>query len=99
MTAKSTSLENQLIVIFGASGDLTARKLIPSVFNLFKKDLLPERYAILGVGRSVFTDNEFRDKVVHENNHLKAEKSTLEGFASLIHYQSIDTSSPQDYTK
>ena len=91
--------ENQLIVIFGASGDLTARKLIPAIYNLYRKDLLPEKYSILGVGRSVFTDEEFRAKVVTSNPHLKKENSNLEGFASMVHYEAIDTSAPEDYKK
>ena len=95
--AKAKKQENQLIVIFGASGDLTARKLIPAMFNLFQKGLLPEKYGILGVGRSVYTDDEFRKKVVLNNSHLKSEEGSLDQFANLIHYQAIDTSDAEDY--
>jgi glucose-6-phosphate 1-dehydrogenase len=52
------------IIIFGASGDLTHRKLIPALFNLAKGGLLPERAYILGVGRSKMDDEEFRQLVV-----------------------------------
>jgi len=51
------------IIIFGASGDLTSRKLIPSLFNLFRKTLLPASYYIIGVARSDFTDDQFREKM------------------------------------
>lgn len=91
------SQENQLIVIFGASGDLTARKLIPAIYNLYRKKLLPERYAVLGVGRSEYSDDAFRAKVVTDNAHLNKDDDTLENFASLLHYQSIDTKAPEDY--
>ncbi len=49
------------IVIFGASGDLTERKLIPSLFNLCRKDRLPEKVRIVGYGNTDFTDEQFRE--------------------------------------
>ena len=55
--------DNQALVIFGASGDLTCRKLIPSVFDLYINNSLPEGYAVLGVSRTKLTDEEFREKM------------------------------------
>jgi len=66
--------QNQMLVIFGASGDLTARKLIPALFNLFKAKQLPENFVVLGASRSNMSDDAFRDKVVMESKYLK-EKS------------------------
>ena len=51
----------QAIVIFGASGDLTKRKLLPAFFHLYLEGLLPERFAIVGYARTEFTDDEFRE--------------------------------------
>jgi glucose-6-phosphate 1-dehydrogenase len=51
------------MIIFGASGDLTSRKLIPSLFNLFSKTLLPASFYIVGVARSPFSDDQFREKM------------------------------------
>lgn len=48
------------IVIFGASGDLTQRKLIPSLFNLYRKGRLPKQFRIVGYGNTAFTDEQFR---------------------------------------
>ncbi len=94
------SIENQILVIFGASGDLTQRKLIPAVHNLFCRKYLPETYIVLGIGRTEFSDDEFRKKVVHENDHLKkSSKKEQDDFASMIYYQSLDTSDPKDYSK
>ena len=45
-------IEPHVLVIFGGSGDLTKRKLIPAVYNLYTKKLLPNNFAILGVGRT-----------------------------------------------
>ncbi|MEB8347557.1 glucose-6-phosphate dehydrogenase, partial [Flavobacteriaceae bacterium KMM 6898] len=62
---------NQMLVIFGASGDLTARKLVPALFNLYKGKDLPEKFVVLGASRSNMSDEEFRKKVVHESSYLK----------------------------
>jgi len=95
--------DNQALVIFGASGDLTARKLIPAVYNLYLKNYLPEKYAILGVSRSSFSDESFRRKVVFENKFLLKkngrDKKSLVNFSKLIYYQEIDTKAQNDYWK
>jgi glucose-6-phosphate 1-dehydrogenase len=52
-----------LMVIFGASGDLTRRKLVPALFNLRRSGLLPEEFAVLGISRQPITDEEFRKRV------------------------------------
>ena len=51
---------NQLLVIFGASGDLTGRKLLPSLYELHVRRLLPERFCILGAARTEYSDDEYR---------------------------------------
>ena len=48
------------MVIFGAGGDLTKRKLIPAIYNLAKGKLLPEKFAIIGVSVEPFSTDEFR---------------------------------------
>jgi glucose-6-phosphate 1-dehydrogenase len=52
-----------ILVIFGASGDLTERKLIPSLYNLRLQGLLPRNFAVVGISRSTLSDEAFRDKV------------------------------------
>ena len=52
-----------VMVIFGASGDLTKRKLIPALYNLRRDGLLSDRFAVVGVSRSPMSDDEFRDKL------------------------------------
>src|SRR3954464_8909590 len=49
-----------VVVIFGASGDLTARKLIPAVYNLAQDNLLPADFFLVGYGRTAIPDDEFR---------------------------------------
>ena len=51
------------IVILGATGDLTARKLIPALFHLYLNDGLPQTFQIVGCARTRMDDNEFRNKM------------------------------------
>src|SRR5918999_4785419 len=51
--------EPAIIVIFGASGDLTKRKIMPALYALAYRRLLPEQFAIVGVARSEQSDEEF----------------------------------------
>ncbi|MEI6685663.1 MAG: glucose-6-phosphate dehydrogenase, partial [Planctomycetota bacterium] len=60
------------IVIFGASGDLTSRKLIPSLYRMDRKGRLPENIRIIGVARSPFDDNSFRLKMADAIKSLSA---------------------------
>src|SRR5881398_1034400 len=50
-------------VIFGASGDLTGRKLIPALYNLACQDLLPSGFAVIGLAITPMDDDEFREKM------------------------------------
>src|SRR6202789_359454 len=52
-----------VMVIFGAAGDLTARLLIPALYNLARADLLSKEFAVLGVARSQMSDDDFRKRV------------------------------------
>ena len=57
------------LVVFGASGDLTRRKLLPSLFQLFKRDLLSRDFYLLGCGRKKLTNQQFRQAA---NEAIKA---------------------------
>ena len=48
------------IVIFGASGDLTKRKLLPAIYSLFQRGLLSQKVAVVGVARTAMSHEEFR---------------------------------------
>jgi len=95
-------IDNQLLVIFGASGDLTVRKLIPALFNLYKEGHLPENFAVLGTSRSNMTDEEFRAKVVTESKFLKDSISDealdfIEDFANSMFYEDLGGSYEEPY--
>lgn len=92
---------NQALVIFGASGDLTYRKLIPAVFDLYINHSLPEGYAVLGVSRSAYTDQQFRDKMKEGIRmfayYRDADRGLIDDFLSRLYYLSIDTTNGEDY--
>ncbi len=89
--------ENQLLVIFGASGDLTVRKLIPALYKLFKEKHLPEHFVVLGVSRSYMTDEQFRKKVVFESRFLEDSEEFLKAFADKIFYEDLHKKYDVDY--
>jgi glucose-6-phosphate 1-dehydrogenase len=94
-----------ILVIFGASGDLTIRKLIPALCDLKNQNLLPERFAVLGVGRTEMGDSEFRSKMKEGiqrymvNTPCGVADSRQDEFVSKLHYISINTSDNKDYIK
>ncbi len=83
-----------VIVIFGASGDLTKRKLMPALYALFRQNLLPSRFAVLGTSRSPYTDSAFRKKIVEDVIEYaglkKSEQKKLESFSKHLYYQALD---------
>jgi len=88
-----------VFVIFGASGDLTERKLIPAIFQLYRNKSLPENFAVLGVSRSKFSDEAFRKKVL-ESDLFKPKGATpefIEEFGKKLFYQAIDTGDAAAY--
>ncbi len=58
-TASPTIPRDQVIVLFGATGDLARRKLLPGIFHLFRAGLMPERFTLIGSARSSLSDEEF----------------------------------------
>ncbi|MEM9940385.1 MAG: glucose-6-phosphate dehydrogenase [Planctomycetota bacterium] len=90
-----------ILAIFGASGDLARRKLIPAVFDLFGRGYLDRGFVILGISRSKLSDEDFRKRVFFENEFLdfnEVSNEKKEQFANLLHYQPIDTSDVENYS-
>lgn len=82
-----------MIVIFGASGDLTKRMLIPALFNLHQQNMLEHPFTILGVSRTEMDDIEFRNKMME----FLPINDTSADFINHLYYQSIQTSDEKDY--
>ena len=79
------------LVIFGASGDLTKRLLIPAVYNLKLSVLLPENFAIAGVARTEQTDDAFRgglQKALQQFSSEPVDASTWDRLAEYLEKQS-----------
>jgi glucose-6-phosphate 1-dehydrogenase len=88
------------IVIFGASGDLTARKLIPALFHLWENGYLSERSAIVGVARREMSDEEFRRDLAEavldqKGNGARADRWAE--FAQQLFYRQLDIASTDNY--
>ncbi len=88
------------IVIFGASGDLTSRKLIPALYSLFRRQRLPEKFQIVGFARRPYSDDDFRglmQEAVKEFGEF--EQSIWDDFAARLFYARGDLNTPADYDK
>ncbi len=65
---QSSALHPTIFVIFGITGDLASRKLIPALLELYTKKLLPQRFAVIGFSRRVFSREEFREFIRERMN-------------------------------
>src|SRR5687767_7605796 len=64
MSETHKTAEPCVMVIFGATGDLTKRKLFPALYNLAKEGFLPENFAVVGVGRQELGTEDFRKQII-----------------------------------
>jgi glucose-6-phosphate 1-dehydrogenase len=81
------------LVIFGASGDLTRRKLFPAIYSLAARNMLPERFSIVGVARTEETDAEFRTRMkeaVVEFGREKLDERVWKRVAATMRYVATD---------
>jgi glucose-6-phosphate 1-dehydrogenase len=82
-----------VLVIFGASGDLTRRKLFPALYSLALRRLLPEKFAVIGVARSEESDDEFRERMKHavqEFGRDEFKEDVWNWLAEGMHYVATD---------
>jgi glucose-6-phosphate 1-dehydrogenase len=90
------------MVIFGAGGDLTKRKLMPALYNLAKGKLLPEQFAIIGISIESYSDEQFREQMtkdIREYAGGNVDMSSWQAFAKRFYYLSGDFNSPDLYKK
>ncbi len=87
----------QCLVIFGASGDLTHRKLVPALFELFKQRRLPSEFAILGCARRPWSDEDFRQKMQNSLKEvIQEDPTTWEHFVQCLFYEPVDLQKQED---
>lgn len=91
------------LVIFGASGDLTRRKLLPALYHLSRGNRLPARFAVIGIARTVMDDDafraQFRDSLREFADVDPAHEAVAGSLASRMHYIDGDLADPALYTK
>ena len=91
-----------IFIIYGATGDLCWRKLAPALYNLFLDDWMPEKFAIIGIGRSPLSNEEFRNKLLEGINQFsrsgKAAEDKWAQFSSQIFYEAADLNNYETYT-
>ena len=80
------------MVIFGASGDLTHRKILPAIFNLYQKKLINEKFYLIGCARTEMSNDEFRTKIMRSlNSHIQqGYKEKINDFIKKCFYLSGD---------
>ncbi len=89
------------IVIFGASGDLTSRKLIPALYSLFAKKRLPVNTRIVGVSRSKFAHEQWRIALRETTEKFSPklfDAETWDAFSQQVFYQAGDIKAPEDFS-
>ncbi|MFW6287911.1 MAG: glucose-6-phosphate dehydrogenase, partial [bacterium] len=87
-------------LIFGATGDLTHRKLIPAFYNLYKQNQLPDKINIYAIGRRDKDSQIYREEVknaVKEFSRLDLDKESWDNFAEKIHYEKFDIREDEGY--
>jgi glucose-6-phosphate 1-dehydrogenase len=101
MTTAAAAKEPLVLVLFGATGDLSGRKILPALFALWQQKFMPEKIAIIGVAIEKYSDDQFRDlarKAVQEHGRLKpANDDEWKKFASFLSYQSVDFANTASY--
>jgi glucose-6-phosphate 1-dehydrogenase len=88
------------LVVFGASGDLAKRKIIPAVYRLYRDGLLPESLFVLGAARTRLSDQEFREQMegsIREGFGEEFDEPSWEKFSAKLHYETVDYTDVASY--
>ncbi len=88
------------MVVFGASGDLTHRKLIPSLYHLAAQKLLPDSFSFLGIARRPMSDDEFRRKAlegIEKSVGKPLQPAVISWLSERLHYLAADFSDPASF--
>jgi glucose-6-phosphate 1-dehydrogenase len=86
-----------VVVLFGASGDLTKRKLVPALYNLVKAKLLPKTFAVVGVAFDDLTRDQFRDQVTSFLNAGDRDTEDFKWFSDRLYYLRGEFGDPATY--
>lgn len=99
-TTRTAATHPCTVIIFGASGDLTRRKLLPALYNLLLDGLLPENFAVLGLGRKRLSDEDFRNiarEGIEQFSRQSLQSERWDTFHRRLFFCSGDLSAPEYY--
>ena len=91
---------NLTLVIFGGAGDLTHRKLLPALYNLHVDGLLPDTFAVVGIGRREFTDEAYRDFAkdgVQQFSRRTIDQARWQTFAAALFFINASIDAPDAF--
>lgn len=100
LTGHETPGDPCCIVVFGASGDLTKRKLMPALYNLKALKLLPENFALIGVAVTESNDDQYREKITSDIKQFATrdvDNAEWDDFSKRSYYLSGDFNSPDTF--
>ena len=90
-----------IFIIFGGTGDLTKRKIVPALYNLFLENRLPDQFAVIGTGRSKYTNAEYQSFLLDALNEFsrrgKAKNEDWIKFAANLYYQTANIKDVSEY--
>jgi glucose-6-phosphate 1-dehydrogenase len=87
-----------IVVIFGASGDLTSRKLFPALHNLHVEGLMPDATSVLGTSRTPYSDEQFAPALresLEEHSRIKPTDASWESFTKHTYHVPGDATDPE----
>src|SRR4051812_38918431 len=90
------------LTIFGATGDLAHRKLLPALYNLAHEGALPERFNLIGVARREMPDEEFRELMrgaIEKYSRRETDPTVLDGLIGRAHYVGFSFDDVESYAK
>ena len=103
MNSPKSPVQSQptIFFIFGGTGDLTSRKLVPALYNLFIDGWMPTNFAIIGMGRTAQSDDQFRALLLEDINKFsrsgKADLEKWKVFSSHVHFQVSEIGDEKTY--
>jgi len=99
---KKNNIVSQMLVIFGSNGDLSKRKLLPAIFQLYMDNLLPEKFVLIGTGSQEKTEEQNRVEVKEAITKFAASKvnanpNALESFIEKVYYKKVHNQTVDDF--
>src|SRR6185437_12042661 len=91
-----------VVVIFGGSGDLNYRKLNPALYNLFLDNAMPDHFSIVGIGRTPYSDVDYKKHLkegIDNFSRIKDTNGKWEEFSKHVSYLKMDANDPKGYAK